>query len=231
MFLLSHHVFFFFFNSIFQISEKNDQIEKLINRVKVLHSLNNEFANDHKKLQRKLIALQEKCNDLCEQEEKGCESCRQLIDKEDKLQSTNKQLLNDVTMMKTLIYRLNVQLEKYQEKLRKKSFDSNEPIRDTSTSSYHSQNSHSASIESTHHWGTINSHALAPLLNAYEETINDKNDLIQQHEIEIDRIGGRLKDILQENEQLHSRLNEFSRLNENYVIEKTKLNAQLDVCR
>lgn len=217
-----------------QIAEKNDQIEKLINRVTVLHSLNNEFAAEHERLQKEMVGMREKCERVEEAQRTGCESCRsnaitdaQRCAELAKLAANNKQLSDDIKMMKTLIYRLNVQLERYQEMLRKRSRDIGEfPIRDSSALA-----SSAGRVDEIVHWGGIETNALAPLLNAYQETINDKTELIWQQEIELDRIAGRCKDILDENEQLHVEMDAMRRTSSAWTEEQTRLQAQLDVCR
>lgn len=217
-----------------QIAEKNDQIEKLINRVTVLHSLNNEFAAEHERLQKEMVEMREKCERIEKVQQTGCESCRlyastdaQRCAELTKVAANNKQLSDDIKMMKTLIYRLNVQLERYQEMLRKRSRDIGEsPIRDSSALA-----SSASRVDEIVHWGGIETNALAPLLNAYQETINDKTELIWQQEIELDRIAGRCKDILDENEQLHVEMDAMRRTSKAWTEEQTRLQAQLDVCR
>lgn len=214
-----------------KIAEKNDQIEKLIKRVTVLHTLNNEFAAEHEKLQKEMVVLQDKCERLLEERQAGCESCRtyaatdtQRCNTLAKLTADNKQLTDDINMMKMLIYRLNVQLERHQEMLRKKPRDISElPIRDTATSSIR--------VDEAANWGGIETNALAPLLNAYQETINDKTELIWQHEVELNRLAGRYKDILVENEQLHVEMDAMRRTSDTWTEQETRLQAQLDVCR
>lgn len=210
----------------------------------MLHSLNNQFAIEHEKLQKQVTTLQEKCNKFESLQQNGCDACRLYVKNEETnlkeievLSNENKQLCNDVKMMKTLIYRLNVQLERYQEMLRKKpdgtkivtnrkldrSSDPNKEI-DLTTASI-------SNVNERIHWGTVDSNALAPLLNAYQETINDKIDIIQQYEIELNHTTGYIKDIVSENERLHAEMDNMKRLNDTWISDKTRLQAQLDICR
>lgn len=217
-----------------KIAEKNDQIEKLIKRVTVLHTLNNEFAAEHEKLQNEMVVWQDKCERLLAEQQAGCESCRTYAATETqhrntlaKLTADNKQLTDDINMMKMLIYRLNVQLERHQEMLRKRSRDIGElPIRDTAVLA-----TSSIRVDEVVNWGGIETNALAPLLNAYQETINDKTELIWQHEVELNRLAGRFKDILVENEQLHVEMDAMRRTSDTWTEQQTRLQAQLDVCR
>lgn len=217
-----------------QITEKNDQIDKLIKRVTTLHALNNEFASEHEKLQKQMLDLQQQCARYGEEKERGCVACREHIRTEEqhridncKLSAENGQLLNDIQMLKTLVYRLNVQLERYQELLRKHPTDSVSEIKDSARLTETAP----SSVVETIQWGGVNTNALAPLLNAYQETINDKTELIRQYEMELNQTTGRIKDILFENEQLHAEMDQMRRFNDSWMTEKTRLQAQLDVCR
>lgn len=200
----------------------------------MLHTLNNEFATEHELLQKEMVEMREKCERIEEVQRTGCESCRMYATTDARrraelteLAANNKQLSDDITMMKTLIYRLNVQLERYQEMLRKKSRDIGEsPIRESSALA-----TNAGRTDEMVHWGGIETNALAPLLNAYQETINDKTELIWQQETEMDRIAGRCKDILDENEQLHVEMDTMRRTSNARAEEQTRLQAQLDVCR
>lgn len=182
-----------------------------------------------------MLAMREKCECFEEERQAGCESCRTYraaeIEHQNELvelAASNKQLTDDIKMMKTLIYRLNVELERYQEMLRKKSHDcvEQQPMRDSSALA-----ASTIRMDDNVQWGTIETNALAPLLNAYQETINDKTELIWQQEIEMNRMAGRFKDLLVENEQLHVEMDAMRRMNDAWTEERIRLQAQLDVCR
>lgn len=198
----------------------------MIKRVTTLHSLNNQFASEHEKLQKQLYNLQKQC-EIFEEQQRNDASNEEILKEERQLLFVeNKDLQNDIKMMKMLIYRLNVQLERYQEVLRKKNIS----ISDGSVNI-----SHTALSCNTKHrqinWGTIDTNVLAPLLHAYQETINEKSELIQQYEIELNEITGRIKDIVKENDSLHEEMDLLRRYNESWTSEKTRLEAQLDICR
>lgn len=168
--------------------------------------------------------------------DKGCDSCRTLIkqNKEnqfeiDRLTNENEQLISDINMMKVLIYRLNVQLENYQEMIRKQDVDG-KYVRtrnryETSTTTVNYENI--TSID----WGCVKSHVLAPLLNAYQETIREKINLVKQYESELNQNTGRIKDVLAENEGLYTEIDRIKQYNETWTADKVRLQAQLDACR
>lgn len=174
------------------LQTKDEQIEKLIEKLSSLYNYNNQFAVENDKLQSEVLSLRESFDEI---KTKSCESCallkntKQIYEEDrEKYTKSNQDLNNDIKMMKTLVFRLNVQLEKHQELLRK-----NRGLENVCT------------IENSKddiNWGPVNSHTLGPLLNAYQETIYEKNDLIQQYENEFVHFTGRLKETLEENDKI-----------------------------
>lgn len=220
--------------TFFQIAEKNDQIDKLIKRVTTLHTLNNEFASEHEKLQKQLYNSQKQCALLEEEQKKGCDACRSFAANEETfkeeigmLTGENRDYRDDIEMMKILIYRLNEQIERYQEMLRKKHVTAS----DGTLHMTHNTALNTSFKQRGIHWGTMDSNVLAPLLNAYQETINEKTELIQQFEIELNEITGRVKDIVKENDVLHEEMDALKHTNDSWMAEKTRLKAHLDICR
>lgn len=135
----------------------------------------------------------------------SCQNCLNFENKlqyykldNDRLNNSNKNLTEDLGMLKNVVYRLNVQLERYQEKLRK-------------NYKHHILNPELEPEEPQEHqvpvsWGKVNTHTLAPLLDAYQDAIVEKDDLIKQYQKELDHCSGKLKDILHENEMLHKKI-------------------------
>jgi len=70
-----------------------------------------------------------------------------------------------------------------------------------------------------------------PLLNAYEETIREKNDLIQQYEKEMNHFTGKFKEILNENDHLQEEMQKIKNGHDIFLTEKVRLQSQLDICR
>lgn len=218
----------------------------MIKRVTTLHALNNQFAIEHEKVQKQLLESQMRCEQYELEMQNGCDSCRTYAKNEvthaterDSLAKENRQLRDDIKMMKTLIYRLNVQLERYQELLRKKTPELLGSMAAAATAAADLGGApdnngipiHTTSASEHIYWGTVDSNALAPLLNAYQETINDKSELIQQYENELNLITGKIKDILAENEMLHQDMANLKRSNEHWLSDKTRMQAQLDIFR
>lgn len=203
-----------------------------------MHSLNNQFALEHEKLQKELEIVQRKCHEYSLQCEKSCESCRvysmqtkQNDEEVDRLTRQNAQLSNDINMMKTLIYRLNIELERFQELCRKQEFEGK------ATSDHWPEsmclNSENLGKGNTDHidWGSVHSNVLAPLLNAYQETIRDKHNLLNQYECEMNHIAGRIKDVFVENEQFCMEIDHLKRERNQWTSKRIQAQIQIDVFR
>lgn len=126
-----------------------------------------------------------------------------------------------------------MQIERYQEKLRKynvKTSVSNpvlpqyQSIENILTINETTQNILSQDSHNHNHtaisWGKVNVHTLGPLLDAYQDTINEKDSIIHDYETEISVFTGKLKEIIEENEKLHLALTE-----DNECSAKLKLNV------
>lgn len=194
-----------------------------------LHSVNNEFAIEYENLEKELQEAKRRCRSYEQLCEKGCNSCDTLAkkneekDKEiERLSTTNEQIISDMNMMKILIFRLNLQLENYQEMLRQQ--DKLTHIRKISVKNYEN-------VVDSIDWGCTKAHILAPLLNAYQETIREKNHLVEQYEAELNQETGRIKDILAENEKLYEKIEIMKECNETSNMENVRMQAQLDVFR
>lgn len=214
-----------------QLQERDEQIEKLIQRLTELHAFNTTFANENERLQQ----AHRECADQLANAESTLAS--QEMAHAEQIQ----RLRDDVKMMKTLVYRLNVQLERHQDLLRThmQSAAADHPIAvtpiDFTDEAMQQQQQHGGQQRGGSSrvldWGTVNSHTLGPLLQAYTEIISDKNDLVQQYETELGRFTGQLKDVMTENERLHAEMDEMRRTDETWTSDKTRLQSQLDLFR
>lgn len=120
-----------------------------------------------------------------------------------KFKAENVQLNEDLLLLKNVIYRLNAELEQYQDKLRESGqsvaiknindvLDSKGPTDDVKKV-----------LES---WGSVNTHVLGPLLDAYQESLSEKQELINKYEEDIANFGARCKEIIAENECMQSEM-------------------------
>lgn len=206
-----------------------------------MHTHNNEFASEHEKQQHELQLLRAKIERFAEVEEKPCESCSRLTTQKNGIQTELTELkeqnklirseialqTNDNHMMKVLVYRLNAQLECHQQTMRKSKTD-------LSAAESNNRNEHTAATHDnivSIDWGCVRTNVLAPLLNAYQETIKEKNSLIHQYDVELNRMTGRLKDIASENEQMYVDIEQLRRKSDGWLTERARLQAQLDAYR
>lgn len=110
--------------------------------------------------------------------------------------SENVQLNEDVLLLKNVIYCLNAELEKYQDKMRELGqnvlskninniLDSKKPV---------------DNIKVLESWDSVNTHVLGPLLDAYQENLSEKQELLNKYEEEIANFSIRCKEVIAENE-------------------------------
>lgn len=135
--------------------------------------------------------------------------------------------------------RLNVQLERYQETLRKHKLHIPVTVLDENSSV--SGHVHSvedipkeiiSEVHKTHKhtpvsWGSVNTHTLGPLLDAYEDTVKEKEEIIRNYETELGNFTGRLKQIIDENEVLYYKLKDDKSCSSKLMIEMENLKAEL----
>ena len=186
------------------LKSKDVQIEKLIEKITILFESNNQFAVENEKLHDNLQKAFNKIQEL--ESINSCENC-------DTLLKESQELRNDLKMMKILVYRLNVQIERYQENVK----ETKPPEK--------------AAYKDNLNWGSVNTHTLGPLLNAYEEIIEEKNDLIENFEHEMHNFTIKMKKVVEENEMLHKEVDSVKVSCSVWEEEKVRLQAQIDVFR
>ncbi|CAK9820976.1 Protein Cep89 homolog [Anthophora plagiata] len=171
-------------------------------------------ANEYHKLEKRYKSIQEECqklSSLLEQREleyrRVCshyEALMQMVQELEKqkvaLARQNQKLMTekvqsdeDITLLKSIVYQLNTELERYQDKLR------DQKPENVST---HAGGSREQNYDQRI-WGSVHFHALGPLLNAYQENLSEKQELIHMYEKEMSDFGSRCKEILTENELMH----------------------------
>uniref|UniRef100_A0A182SZV1 Uncharacterized protein n=1 Tax=Anopheles maculatus TaxID=74869 RepID=A0A182SZV1_9DIPT len=204
------------------IHQKDQQIAKLIKKLTAVFECNNQFAVEHEKLQKQYQQAIQNLRTLETIQAKSCERCALADAERCQLVKENSDLRNDVKMMKILVYRLNVQIERYQDTIR--DGQQNIPKLDFVDSTY-------GGAKDNLNWGPVHSHTLGPLLNAYEETIAEKTELVQQYESELASFTGKLKTVLEENEALQKVTEQVRAGQTGWATEKARLQAQVDVLR
>lgn len=179
------------------------------------------IANEYHKLEKRYKHIEEECKklgSLLEQREaeyKGiCSHYETLVHvvqelevakvdltkHNEKLEKEKVQLNEDVVLLKNIVYQLNTELERYQDKLRDHKLEIN---------SAHIESSEKEEKHNQRIWGNINFHALGPLLNAYQENLSEKRELLRMYEQEMADFGNRCKEVLTENELMHKEVQEL----------------------
>ncbi|KOC70081.1 Centrosomal protein of 89 kDa [Habropoda laboriosa] len=177
------------------------------------------IANEYHKLEKRYKNIQEECQklgSLLEQREleyrrvcshyealmqmvQELEEAKVVLAKQNqKLETEKVQSNEDITLLKSIVYQLNTELERYQDKLR-------DP-------KHENVSVHVGSREQKYDdrvWGGIKFHALGPLLNAYQENLSEKQELVHMYEGEMADFGSRCKEILTENELMHKEVEEL----------------------
>lgn len=181
-----------------ELSDKKDnRIGALKEKLNAAQTVNDRILEENNRTKTQFADL---LTDLEKQKTITCLQCEELkeiiratSEKFDESQKRNKEQLEDVNMLKNVVYRLNVQLERYQEKFRK---ETTEPVQIDG----HSDHNHTPVS-----WGNVNVHTLAPLLDAYQNAVKEKEDIIQKYEEEFSTFTGKLKAVTDENETLHKK--------------------------
>lgn len=137
------------------VRAKDHQISKLIQKISTLFECNNQFAIENEKLQQEHQQIQQNLKALESVQPKSCETCGQFENERETFAKENGDLRNDIKMMKILVYRLNVQVERYQDVIREGSKGmavGDIPKIDFVDSSY-------GGTKDNLNWGPVNSHA------------------------------------------------------------------------
>lgn len=140
-------------------------------------------------------------------------SCRVEAEKMKQLAETermeNRCLQEDLTMLKNLVYRLNVELEKFQD-LRERMRGSEDGKAKTS-------------FELPQYYNKNFLKPLVPLLKAYSETIEEKNEIIDQLEQNFERFSASFNELLKENETLYKELEAKLTRSDDSLLDELKL--------
>lgn len=177
------------------------------------------IANEYNKLEKHYKIAQQEClklSHLLEQREleyrKVCSHYEALMNvvqelegskvdqakQNQKLETENVQTNEDIALLKSIVYQLNTQLERYQDRLRDQKHGR------SPTRSEYKEGKYDQSV-----WTGVNFHALGPLLNAYEENLTEKRNLVKMYDQEMGDFGSRCKEILAENELMHKEVEEL----------------------
>ncbi|KAM8711972.1 hypothetical protein ACLKA7_012480 [Drosophila subpalustris] len=205
------------------LQAKEQQLEQLLQRLDTLHNYNERFAKENEQLRLDSEQLEQRLGQA-EQQLASCPRCQQLNRKLGDVLEHNKELANDVDMLKTLVFRLNVQIECYQDQRRTADKDALPASNATPTPT---PNPSTLPPWTSH----LPTHTLTPLLQAYDESFRDKDALLAQYAADFELFGGELKRALEENTRLLQSQEQLRREVGGWTEERVRLQAQLGVCR
>ncbi|CAO1414124.1 unnamed protein product [Diamesa serratosioi] len=217
------------------INIKENQIHDLVDKVTKLYECQSECVAENERLRREKIILAENYNELCGKFDdrqpfvkKGFGKMNNLnespvkidnpVQYHEMLNKENVEMKNDLKMLKILVFRLNKHIEYYQDLLRERDLKYESPLKMIEEDG------------STTKW-SVSSNVLAPLLNSYEERIQEKNDIIGSYEVELNNISGKVKKVLEENEKLHEMYDKLKINSDVWISERDRLNAQCDILK
>ncbi|GJQ76507.1 hypothetical protein Trydic_g2213 [Trypoxylus dichotomus] len=232
------------------INKKNNKFKEKLNALQIL---NQEIGEENALLKnqyQELMAQFRACQNELEVR-RNCQNCSELNDIVGKqknellsLTTSNRELNEDINMLKNVIYRLNVQLERYQQKLH----GSNSNFANRSVSQ-----GRQASAENSAHifadntnilseahrshphtpvsWGGVNAHTLGPLLDAYQDTIAEKESIIQEYEHQLAKFTEKMREIVRENESLHRLLTEDEDCSKVLMVELENIRKELKITK
>jgi hypothetical protein len=124
------------------------------------------------------------------------------------LKKENQDMKEDTNVLKSVVRRLNTEISRYQEKVGMRSeFYTPSRINQQCTTS----NSSPTNSQTSESYRLLEMpRKMQPLLQAYDELIQDKNEIIADHERKLDKFKVCCKSIVQENEELHGMVAERS---------------------
>ncbi|XP_012253670.2 centrosomal protein of 89 kDa isoform X1 [Athalia rosae] len=196
-----------------ELKEKEALILKLRNRNEKMEAVYKDVTTEYEKLKN---LLQQKETDyrqlhihheeLSEYVQGVEQEKNSLVTLNQKLKAENAQLTEDLLLLKNLVYQLNVELERYQDKLRR-GHDGSQKNETRVVNECETTIDSEKILES---WGRVNIHALGPLLDAYQENLSEKDELIKKYGREIEEFGGRCKDVIEENNTLHKQIEDMT---------------------
>lgn len=144
---------------------------------------------------------------VCSHYETLVQMLQEMEDAKDDLAKQNRKLkvekvqsYEDILLLKSIVYQLNAELERYQDKLREQKLV-NSPTEFVESGKKEKYNERA--------WGGIHFHTLGPLLNAYQENLSEKRELVNMYEQQMADFGSRCKEILTENELMHKEVEEL----------------------
>nr|XP_012221819.1 PREDICTED: protein Cep89 homolog isoform X2 [Linepithema humile] len=143
-----------------------------------------------------------------------------------RFKTENVQLNEDVLLLKNVIYRLNTELERYQDKLK----ESGQSVPSKNINDILDSKS-LADDKVLESWGCVNTHVLGPLLDAYQENLLEKQELINKYEEDITNLNTRCKEVIGENECMQNEIEKLRSKCTRYADEIKMMSEDADLLK
>ncbi|KYN16559.1 hypothetical protein ALC57_11192 [Trachymyrmex cornetzi] len=220
---------------ITELKEKDFLISKIYNKYQKLLKNNDSLQQEYEKVSALLTERETEYNQLQIQHTKFTDVLQKvektnsnLLTFNQRCKAENVQLNEDVLLLKHVIYRLNAELERYQDKL-KESGQSALPknVNDMLDSKRSADDIKTVSKS----WGSVNTHVLGPLLDAYQESLSEKQELVNKYEEDIMNFSTRCKEVIMENECMQNEMEKLKSQCTRYADEIKMISEDADLLK
>ncbi|XP_011865300.1 PREDICTED: protein Cep89 homolog [Vollenhovia emeryi] len=219
-----------------ELREKDSLLSRICNKYQKLLKNHDSLRQEYEKVSalsaereteyRQLHAHHKKFTEALQKVEKTNSG---LLTFNQRCRTENAQLNEDVLLLKHVIYRLNAELERYQDKLKESGQNSvlSKNINDALDSKRPADDLKAVSES----WGTVNTHVLGPLLDAYQESLSEKQELVNKYEEDIANFSTRCKEVIVENEYMQSEMEKLKSKCARYTDEIKMISEDADLLK
>ncbi|XP_071568356.1 centrosomal protein of 89 kDa isoform X1 [Temnothorax nylanderi] len=221
--------------TVAELKEKDSLMSRICNKYHKLLKNHDNLQQEYEKVNALLAERETEYRQLHTHHKKFTEALQKvektnsnLLTFNQRCKAENVQLNEDVVLLKHVIYRLNAELERYQDKLKESGqsvlsknvndvLDFKRPAYDIKTV-----------LES---WGSVNTHVLGPLLDAYQESLSEKQELVNKYEEDIANFSARCKEVVMENECMQSEMEKLKSKCTRYADEIKMISEDADLLK
>ncbi|KAG5308495.1 CEP89 protein, partial [Acromyrmex insinuator] len=221
--------------TITELKEKDSLISKIHNKYQKLLKNHDNLQQEYEKVSALLAERETEYNQLQMHHKKFTEVLQKvektnsnLLAFNQRYKTENVQLNEDVLLLKHVIYRLNAELERYQDKLKESGQNALPKNVNDILDSKRSADDIKTVSES---WGSVNTHVLGPLLDAYQESLSEKQELVNRYEEDIANFSTRCKEVIMENECMQNEMEKLKSQCTRYTDEIKMISEDADLLK
>ncbi|XP_072756474.1 centrosomal protein of 89 kDa [Anoplolepis gracilipes] len=220
--------------TITELKEKDSLMSKVCNKYHKLLKNHESLQQEYEKLNAILTERETEYHRLHIYHKESIEALQKvektnsnLLTFNQRYKSENAQLNEDVLLLKNVIYHLNAELGKYQDKMRE--LGQNVLSKNINDIDYKRPADDIKKVLES--WGSVNTHVLGPLLDAYEENLLEKQELLNKYEEEIADFSTRCKEIIAENECMQNEMEKLRSKCTRYADEVKMISEDADLLK